>query len=151
MNRKHAHALLVGLLATPLVGCGGPFDARVKGQVSLDGQPLTVGTVTFAPASSGPSAFAKIDDSGNYELSVGRQRGLPSGQYTVTVVAREKTTVQRTDGGPPPPGKLITPPWYKSTNDSGLSFTVEPGSNSIDLDLNTTPPANWRGGRPGRR
>jgi hypothetical protein len=74
---------------------------------------------------------------------------LPAGKYEVTVIANEMPAVMQTaEGGPPPSGKAITPVWYRSKETSGLKFSVEPGSNEINLELTSQPPAGWN---PGRR
>jgi hypothetical protein len=132
-----------------LIGCGGPFDSSVTGIVTLDGNVVPRGTVSFQPKAGGPAAYARIAEDGSYVVRTGREDGLPSGEYYVTVSANEAPTVMQTaEGGPPPPGKPITPLWYRTRNSSGLSYVVEPGSNEIDLKLNSTPPPGWS---PNRR
>ena len=151
VNRCATFSLL--LLCAICVGCGGPYDSYVSGVVTLDGAPLTRGTVTFSPAQPGPVAYGSIDGSGNYSLNTGREEGLKSGQYAVSVVAKEDSTPDESGRGlPPTPGKNITPEWYASKQNSGLSFTVESGSNDINLTLTSEPPSGWtpRKGR-GRR
>ncbi|MGL4513546.1 MAG: hypothetical protein ACRCT8_10680 [Lacipirellulaceae bacterium] len=93
---------------------------------------------------SGASASGSIDGSGSYKVKTGRELGVSSGQYAVTVFAVEKSaSLYGKNGGPPPPGKRLTPEWYGSTDTSGLTITVEPGSNAHDFELNSTPPAGW--------
>lgn len=135
-------------LSIAVGGCGGAFDATVSGEVTLDGEPISTGTVTFKPTGNGSMAYAKIDESGTYRLRTGREIGLPPGEYQVTVVAREQSReAYGKEGGPPPAGKMITPEWYRSTDSSGLSFQVESGSNQIDLSLTTEPPPGWNSRR----
>jgi hypothetical protein len=124
-------------LALTLAGCGGPFDSLVSGTVTLDGKPLDRGTVAFFPASQGPAAYGRIRSNGSYSVRVGREKGLPSGEYLVTVVATEHVEVPADWRGPPPPGKRITPVKYGQKSTSGLRFTVEPGWNTIPIDLVT--------------
>jgi hypothetical protein len=129
-----------------LTGCGGAYDASVSGKVTMNGQAVPNGTVAFSPVAGGPAAYGRIEESGNYEIRTGREAGLPAGDYQVTVTANEPAkTLQTEKGGPPPPGKAITPAWYRTKDTSGLKFTVEAGSNTIDLPLNSTPPAGWKG------
>jgi hypothetical protein len=136
--------LLVITLALALTGCGGAYDATVNGVVTLNGQPLTRGNVAFIANDKAP-AYARIDSSGEYEVYTGREVGLPSGSYTVTVVSREPAAVERSElGGPPPPGKSLTPAWYANPSTSGLSYTVESGDNEINIELNSTPPPGWK-------
>jgi hypothetical protein len=135
----------VGVGLVSLCGCGGVYDASVAGVVTLDSNPVPRGTVTFKPTGSGPAAYGQIQSDGAYTLRTGREEGLPPGEYYVTVVANEPAPMQQTaSGGPPPPGKPITPAWYKRTETSGLTFKVEPGSNDINLELSSTPPAGWQ-------
>ncbi|TWT75678.1 hypothetical protein Pla123a_31880 [Posidoniimonas polymericola] len=131
---------LCALAALTQVGCGS-YDATVSGSVSLDGEPLKSGTISFFPVADGPTAYARIEPTGQYELRTGREAGLAPGEYQVTVVAREQRELAANDaGGPPPPGKQLTPNHYRDRKTSGLAYTIEPGHNQIDLDLTTAQP-----------
>ena len=141
-NRRRAFAA-IGLTAALLVGCGGPYDATVAGTVKFNGAPVSRGTVSFTPQSTGAPAYGQISPDGAYLLRTGREEGLNSGSYTVTVAANE-TPPPNPNGGPPPMGKSITPEWYRDPATSGLLFTVTPGDNTIDLELNATPPPGWK-------
>jgi hypothetical protein len=121
-------------------GCGGPYDSTVQGVVRLDGVAVPRGTVAFNPVEGGPAAYARIESDGSYQVSTGREKGLPDGEYEVTVTSNERASNPQPTGGPPPPGKAITPLWYRSKATSGLRFTVNPGENTIDLELSTTRP-----------
>jgi hypothetical protein len=120
-----------------LAGCGG--GGSVSGKVTLDGQPLTSGTVTFHPIASGPVAIGTIGSDGRYELAVGQDRSVPPGEYLVTVEATEPVAAEPTPAkGPPrPPAapKRITPAKYADRATTDLRFTVKPGGNKIDLEL----------------
>jgi hypothetical protein len=116
----------------------------VTGVVTLDGTVVPRGTVSFQPKAGGPAAYARIEEDGRFVVRTGREEGLPSGDYDVTVTANEPPAVTQTaSGGPPPPGKPITPMWYRTKSTSGLSFVVEPGDNEINLELTSQPPAGW--------
>lgn len=137
--------LIVALLQFVfVVGCGGPYDASVSGIVTLDGSPLPRGTVKFDPDQQGPSGYGLIESDGSYSIMVGREYGLPSGSYTVTVVANEPSVPNKSPSLPPAPGKPITPAWYREAAHSPLKKTVESGSNEINLELTSTPPADWK-------
>ena len=83
-----------------------------------------------------------IGEDGSYSIQTGREAGLPSGEYVVSVAANEAPTAAQTaKGGPPPPGKAITPAWYRMKETSGLKFTVKPGKNEINLKLSSQPPS----------
>jgi len=139
--------LSVAVLAG-LSGCGGTYDSAVTGKVTLDGNAVPRGVVAYQPSSGGPAAYATIEN-GSYVIYTGREKGLPSGDYQVTVVANEPSAEKSAKGGPPPPGKLITPLWYRSKDTSGLKYTVQHGSNEINLELSSQPPAGWK--PPGRK
>jgi hypothetical protein len=135
-------AALLGL--TCISGCGGPYNSSAKGTVTLDGTILTTGWINFHPASGGPIAHARIEESGSYVARTGDSNGLPAGDYQVTIIAHEPPKELRSkDGGPPPAGKQITPTWYANKDQSGLNLTVKPGRNEINLELSTKPPAGW--------
>ena len=155
MIRIHGKTLTAAcalLLTTVIVGCGGPYDASVRGVVTLDGNSLERGTVAFNPVAGGPAGYSIIDTDGNYRIMTGREYGLPSGEYSVTVVANEPPAMEHNkSGGPPPPGKPITPPWYRSKQTSGLQFTVDSGRNQIDIELSSEPPPDWKPPRRRRR
>jgi hypothetical protein len=140
---------MMGLLVATATGCGGAYDATVSGMVTLDGKSVNRGTVAFHPTAGGPAAYARVSDDGSYYVRTGREEGLPAGEYVATIVANEPPAESHTKlGGPPPPGKPITPPWYRTTKTSGLQFKVEPGDNEFNLELKSQPPAGWN---PSRR
>ena len=149
-SRQNRTLLFLLPLCLLCVGCGGTYDSYVSGVVTLDGTPLTRGTITYNPLHPGPIAYGSINADGNYHLNTGREEGLPSGEYTVTVVAKEDAIPDQSGRGlPPQPGENITPLWYASKASSGLSFAVESGSNHIDLELTSEPPPDWQ--PPGKR
>lgn len=157
INRREAgaasRASIVVVTAFFAVGCGGAFDASLSGTVTLDGDTLPTGTLTFKPVDvAGSSAYAQVDESGEYEAKTGREQGLPAGDYLVTVVARQRPdSLYGPNGGPPPPGKMITPEWYRSTDTSGLAVTVEPGHNDFNIELTSEPPTGWQPKQAARR
>ena len=123
------------IILAPVVGCGGN-PATVTGVVSLDGQPLNTGTVGFSPVSGGMKAVGIIQSDGRYELTTNREAGVQVGEFKVVVIALEPGEVAA-HGGPPRPGKNITPKRYGSASTSGLKFNVEKGGNVIDIELSS--------------
>jgi hypothetical protein len=118
-----------------LAGCGSSHDASITGHVTLDGSPLTSGTVTFHPAAGGAIAYGQIDSQGNYAVKTGRESGLTPGSYVVTVVA----TGEPSKGMDESPGELLTPARYGSVEESDLKFEVKAGENTIDIPLTSQP------------
>lgn len=132
--------LLLLPLALPLVlvGCRqSEYESTVTGTVTLDGQPLDHGTVVFKPVGgmSNPATGA-IDSKGQYFLETTKEEGLSPGEYNVSVSSYE-IDPDRPIGERQMDAKLLTPLKYASPQTSGLSYTVEPGANSIDLELSS--------------
>jgi hypothetical protein len=143
-EKKRRHVLqwlAVSAVVLLVTGCGGTYDSSVTGVITLDGAPLPRGTVKFIPEQSGPSGYGLIGSDGSYEIMTGREAGLKSGRYVVTVVVNEQSTPNKNPSLPPIPGKPITPAWYRNQAQSPLKHNVEPGSNEINLELSTKSPA----------
>jgi hypothetical protein len=125
-----------------------------------NGKPVTGGTITFFPADGTKRPeLAQIDENGNYWAD------LPVGEVKIGVDNRELQAVtQRAGGGAPlPPGvaaklgaaprrageakgnldaaerspgkHVAIPTRYYDHRNSGLSYTVRPGSQPFDIDL----------------
>lgn len=118
------------------LGCGGS-TSRVSGRVTLDGQPLTKGTITFSSLGEAPAAIGQISSSGTYRLSVGSSPSVAPGQYQVTIVATELMPPTPTDPSPLP--KKLTPEKYNNPATSGFTREVKAGSNSFDFELSSMP------------
>jgi len=120
-----------------LGGCSG--ESSVTGKATLDGTPLTTGTVTFHPTGSGPLGIGSIGADGRFMIAVGTSKTLPPGEYIVTVVSTEIIDSEPKDakGMPLPPKapKRLTPDRYANKDTSDLKKTVVSGSNVIDLEL----------------
>jgi hypothetical protein len=125
--------IVIAAAAFAAAGCSG--DASVSGNVTLDGQPLRTGTVTFHPAGHGPVAYGQVGSDGGYRLTVGSAGGVPPGEYRVTVVANEDPAPPPKPSVAPTPGKRITPARYADPKTTELTFTVKPGGNTIHLPL----------------
>jgi hypothetical protein len=136
--------LLAGsVLLGPLGGCGGQGERflPVAGKVSLDGKPLTVGTVSFRPDGSRGNASkhvptGAIDAQGNYELITVKEKGAPRGWYKVVVFADANSLNPKTAAQPLPPRWLMN---IKYTDDKTTDLVVEvvenPATGAYDLKL----------------
>jgi hypothetical protein len=115
-----------------LAGCGrSPLDGWVEGVVTVAGKPLPWGTVVFYPVGGGPPAYGGIDAHGHYAATTGSQRGLPSGQYRVTVFAIGRSS----DPKHFVPAPRLAPERFSDADRSGLSYPVKPGRNHYDISL----------------
>ena len=146
------------LLAVALAaGCGGG-RGQVSGRVLYKDKPVPGGWVTFVPADSREnSVTVPIGEDGTYEVT------LPAGQVQIAVDNREldRRDDRLTMPPPLPPGVRLptsgmaggqiprsqtTPPrptgrylWipvkYHDIETSGLTYTVNPGGQSFDIEL----------------
>ena len=117
------------------LGCGGA--SSVSGRVTLDGQPLTTGTITFKPQGDAPAAIGQISSNGSYRLSVGTSSSVAPGQYQVTIVATELVAPTPTDPSPLP--KMLTPEKYNDPATSGFTAEVKPGKNFFPFEMKSEP------------
>jgi hypothetical protein len=84
---------LCGSIGT-LIGCGDSTSklVQVAGKVTVDGQPLTTGGVSFRPEKGNAGSQepgGEIDEDGTYRLFTAGKEGAPPGRYRVLVVAVE--------------------------------------------------------------
>ena len=133
---KHAGFGAVLLLVFLAIGCGDNREAKVVGRVTIDGEPLTHGTVAFLAGSktNAPAATGAIQSDGSYCVQTGQSGKLISGEYAARVTASEPS-IPDPEGGPPTPGALITPVRYADIRTSGLRYNIRSGENVIDIAL----------------
>src|SRR5262245_39016229 len=80
-------------------GCGDGLPPRVpvSGKVTIDGQPVTFGSVRFVPAGGGRQATAQIDKDGSFTLTAYEPGdGCVPGTHRVAVYSFEE--VNETSG-----------------------------------------------------
>ncbi len=141
--------MMVFLAAGVCMGCG-PQTGNVSGTITYKGKPLPVGSVTFVNASKEPVGTAAVRD-GYYSLT-----RTPVGPVTILVTTPPVPSRRNVPPPPPPRGKMspkgqslpefsvesqkapppITiPDKYANANESGLTFTVQPGDQEHNIDL----------------
>jgi hypothetical protein len=129
---RSGHAVVLGLLLIPTVGCGdSEFVQSVTGSVSYRGDSLTHGIVSFYPPGGRPIG-APIQPDGTYQAK------LPPGDYTVAINSPPKLPEGIREGDPmPPPDPNALPTRYAQPNQSGLRVTVsaEGRSQTEDFEL----------------
>jgi hypothetical protein len=128
--------ILLGLAA----GCSDstPTDslARVPvwGTVSLNGTPLTQGTVQFepAPGTKGVTAVGEVSDG---KFSIEKTIGPVPGKYLVKISSRPgaKLKAGEAPGGVPKPDPEMVPPQYNTK--SKLEEEVKAGGSSFEFAL----------------
>lgn len=126
--RSQSVPLLLTVLL--LLGCGsgtkGPHGG-ISGKVTLDGNPVTAGQVSFFSSEMATGGMATIQADGTYQL----ETPLPTGEYAVTLAG----PVEEPGGPAAPPFKV--PPRYLQPASSGLTCTVSAGENTYDILLTT--------------
>lgn len=112
-----------------LAGCsGGQPAGSISGTVTLDGSPLTAGAVVFTNEAMGFGVTAELDGSGTYQV-----RSIPTGQYQVAIEPPPPPAPHEMDQRVVPPTDV--PRKYQDSQTSGLSATVQRGTNTADFAL----------------
>lgn len=130
--------LLVGLMLSTLVGCGGTTGrGPVSGTVTLDGRPLEHGVINFRPVegNAAPGSGGVVID-GSFEIPA--DKGLRPGKYTVSIAAFKNTGRMVSDfpDGPQRPERV--PVQIKKTDQ--LEATIGGGEeNRLEFHLSTLP------------
>jgi hypothetical protein len=137
-------------------GCGSkyPPTAPVSGKITLDGEPVTQGRISFHPITGERPALATIQPNGTYSLTTfERGDGALLGHHKVSI----KST--RIENAPPPPKDFreeaaqaaevakkggpqlvfIVDKKYYDERTTDLEAEVKPGDNKIDFKLPISP------------
>jgi hypothetical protein len=138
-------AVMAGALLLPIAsGCSrseGDDFVPVTGTVKLQGQPLSIGSVSFRPdAAKGNKSmhipYGQIDGEGKYELVTIGRKGAPPGWYKVLVYADENALIDANSSRPP------TPRWMmheKYTGEGTTPLSVEvvatPAPGAYDFEV----------------
>lgn len=147
MMHVHPHTLrlteVYGLLAilgsVSLSGCESSNKlqtAEVTGRVTIDGRPLSMGTVMFVPE-HGKMATGRIESNGTFRLSTyGSNDGVIVGKCRAAVMvitsAGEENELE-----PARPSPI--PAKYSAVGTSGLEYEVKAGeTNLFHLDLKSS-------------
>ncbi|HEX3149225.1 MAG TPA: hypothetical protein VHR66_14220 [Gemmataceae bacterium] len=131
--------LAVLLLLSPS-GCdsGSGSLHKVSGKVTVDGAPLTTGTVRFVPdkdkgnkATTEPTG--QIGTDGTYSLMTDGKSGAPAGWYKVTISASEVP-----ESSKPFSGKSLVAAKFNDPAASGLAVEVVSSPKAGAYDLQAT-------------
>jgi hypothetical protein len=131
---------LVFLVVLAVIGCGGnKNEGQVSGTVTYQGNPLPIGSVSFLDSNNQWLASAPIAK-GWYVMPV----KVPVGPVKITVTTpgsssgesgRPRPIVARKKKVGEPLSVVSIPAKYGSADQSGLTYTVQPGSQTHDIDL----------------
>lgn len=143
--------LVLATLPLLFTGCGSGKTSGVTGTVTLDGQPVAKAGVAFRPQDGGRMSTGETDDQGRFTLTCyERNDGAIPGPHDVTVTKCEETggadVPEGTDSldaafmaskAKAPKIKWHVPEKYSDKSTSGLTFTVEKGTNTANFDLSS--------------
>ena len=117
-----------------LAGCGGAGGgkAAVTGTVTLDGQPVSAGTVTFVKSEGGAVREGAVVRDGAFEAKI------PPGTYRVEVTGQKVTGKRKQKGFDGKDEELVIteemfPARYNTQSE--LREEIKSGTNTVKLDL----------------
>lgn len=128
-------------LAALLSVCGGCGDGRpdrvpVSGQVLIDGQPLSHGSVRFVPE-GGRASTGTLDSQGRFTMTCfDGADGVIPGKHRVAVTGNKvlsETKIQ-----------WFAPQKYADFRTSGLEYTITEPTDDLKIEL------TWEGSPPGK-
>lgn len=112
-----------------LLGCSRGNMGTVEGTVFVNGEPTGGLEIAYKNDADGSMALGATQADGRYELRIGRgERQIAVGSYHVTVTPSEMVT-----GVPKPDVRM--PSKYLSHEETDLVQTVNPGANTLDLNI----------------
>jgi hypothetical protein len=136
LTRKDIPRSLLAVAVCACAGCGAG-RVRVEGAVTLDGEPVDGGVISFfqgtGPRSDKGNAPIR---GGRYVIEGERARNLTPGSYTVQIHWIQKLVkpgANPANVDTSPAVKQLIPPQYNAK--STLTREVVPGPNTLDFDL----------------
>ena len=121
-------AVVLSLALVSIVGCsdGRPARVNVSGRVTIDGKPLTLGSVKFVPEGARPSS-GSINSEGQFNLSCYEDDdGVVTGLHRIQVSSYEVM------------GEKVNrhaPIKYANYTTSGITFEVMAPTDSLVIEL----------------
>jgi hypothetical protein len=137
------HLLICFVACFIAAGCGkGKPASTVSGKVTLAGQPLEEGAITFF-SSTGSTGTSEIGAGGSYSLmGPNKEEGVVPGRYTA-IVMPSMAQIKKTHNDPRIRVKDSSIPIkYTSAASSPLKYDVAVGPNTIDILLDGESPSD---------
>ena len=125
---------LILTLGLFLPGCGGgPRLTTVTGIVTVQGEPVKMGTITFVPEGTNERASAVLGPDGKFAMSTFQPGdGVLPGSYKIMISAYESLP----EMGKPNSGKIAVAAKYLDARTSGLTATIVAGTpQKLEFDL----------------
>jgi hypothetical protein len=139
LETKNAWAVAVACLVGAVTGCGsGGLGATATGLVTIDGQPVPAGIrVDFQPqGEKGSPSMGFTNAKGEYELFfTPARKGVMPGECLVRVSVMPEMSAEGIPTVPEALKAVRIPDRYG--RQSTLMRTVKPGSNLIDIEIDT--------------
>lgn len=133
MKRVNWYALGL-LICAPICGCG-DSQANVTGTITMDGQPVPSGSITFVKAEGGQVREGAVIKDGGFQAK------LPPGKYKIEL-SGQKVVGKRTQKGFDGKDEVIelTEPLFpeRYNTKTELSEDIKSGANTVKLDLKST-------------
>jgi hypothetical protein len=124
-------AILSAASLVALVGCGDASRATVTGKVTADGQPVTGGSLSFAPVEGNAKpASAAVGSDGTYDLS--DSEGAPIGKNLLLYSPPPRAFPE---GFSPQPGDMPPASPYDGLKPSVSEVDIQGGANTLDVEL----------------
>ncbi|MDR0522462.1 MAG: hypothetical protein LBH00_11510, partial [Planctomycetaceae bacterium] len=119
-------------------GCGNPQGRlSVSGTVTLDGEPITEGSISFEPVGSQPIKIQSGALIRNGKYAVPGKSGLVPGEYLASISAQQATGNKiKTDMGEVDEVIDLIPPEYGSESKQRITVT-ETGKQTFDFPIKT--------------
>ncbi|MCI0359090.1 MAG: hypothetical protein L0211_11480 [Planctomycetaceae bacterium] len=124
-------------------GCGerGAAKGKVMGKVVFGGQPVTAGSLLFAPAEGVVSepATGVIQPDGSFVMTtLAEGDGAAIGKHLVNYNAPPRTGREEWDGYGTPPPEKISP--FEGLAPKQSEIEIKPGVNNLTIELVQAPP-----------
>ncbi len=135
MNLMHSVRIASVFCVCILAGCGGKPGVpkgTAAGKVTVNGVPVTEGTIIFENVEMGVSAMIPLKNDGSYVVQTFEGAGLPVGVYQVAVSPRkisngEFPKMVQPSKEPPPPYPV--PEKFRAVASSGWTAVIQEGTN----------------------
>lgn len=135
--RLATFSLLVLTVLPAWIGCSGSAIGTAEGTVSLQGKPISAGSIVFENPATGFSISTPIQAHGSYRVKTSKGEGLPAGEYRVAVVPDAFPVTEGTQvlvgmnaaANVQAAQAVPIPQKYRATASTPLTAKVEAGTN----------------------
>ncbi len=132
VNRRNI--LLLTLILLVSIGCSDKRPLSGKVTFSDNGEPLTKGAVFFTTPTFVAQGDLKKD--GTYTVgSLDLDDGIPPGDYKVYIAGADDITYRNVGDRKVEVRKSLIDPKYRSSEESGLTFTVDGSTRTFNIEV----------------